>query len=84
MLTKLKAFWASVPPFWKGGIVFSLTAATGVIRHALQNPNACMTASCWKGYVLAAGHTGGLALIAYLMDSPLARQLLPPSNPPTP
>jgi hypothetical protein len=87
VIPKLKAAWNSLPPFWKGAIVFSVTAATGVLRHAIQNPNPCFTLVCLKGYAIAAAHTGGVALIAYVMDSPFAKQLLPPtqnSNGPTP
>ena len=79
----LKARWASLPPLAKIVIVICVSSSTGVIHHAFQQPNACMSASCWKGYLLAAGHAGGLAVFAYLMDSPFVKQLLPPV-PPTP
>ena len=83
MIQKIKAAWNSLPPLAKIVIVIFVSSATGVIRHAFQNPNACMTATCWKGYLVSAGHARGLAVFAYLMDSPFVKQLLPPV-PPTP
>jgi hypothetical protein len=87
MITKLKARWASLPPFAKIVIVLFVSSASGVIRHVFQNPNACMSATCWKGYLVSAVHAGGLAVFVYVMDSPFAKQFLPPtqnSNGPTP
>jgi hypothetical protein len=73
MIQKIRNAWSSLPPAAKTVVVLFVGAATGVIRHVLQNPDACMTATCWKGYVASAVHAGGLAIFAYLMDSPLAK-----------
>ncbi len=81
MIAKIKAAWNSLPPLAKIVIVLFVSSATGVIRHALQQPNACMSASCWKGYLFSAVHAGGIAVFAYLMDSPFVKQLLPPAPP---
>ena len=83
-IAKLKAFWASMPPFVKIAVVIFVSSATGVIRHALQQPHACMTESCWKGYLFSAAHAGGLAVFFYVMNSPFAKSLplVPPVPPP--
>ena len=82
MVAKLKALWASVPPYAKTMIVLFVGSASGVLHHAIQNPNACMTYSCWKGYFFSALHAGGITVFAYLMDSPFAKQFIVtvPSN----
>jgi len=83
MRTKALAWWNSLPPFVKGAIVVSVGSATGVIRHVLQNPNACMTEVCWKGYLVSAMHAGGVTLVAYIMQSPFANTPPPPAPPTT-
>ena len=77
MLQKIRNGWNSLPPFAKGLIVVSAGAATGVIRHVFQNPNACMSAVCWKGYLVSALHAGLVTGVAYIMDSPLAKTVPP-------
>jgi hypothetical protein len=76
MYSKLLAYWNSLPTSTKTIIVIFAGAATGVLRHALQNPDACMTEACWKGYIFSALHAGGLAVGAYLMQSPLSRDIV--------
>lgn len=73
MAPKLIAWWNSLPAALKAVIVVFAGAATGVVRHIFQNPNACMTEACWKGYLVAALHAGGLAVVAYLLPSPLTQ-----------
>jgi hypothetical protein len=80
MITKLKALWASLPPLAKIAITLGVGAASGVIHHAFNQP--CQSISCWKGYLLAAAHAGGITALAYVMDSPFAKG--PASAPSTP
>ena len=49
MLTKIRNYWNSLPHPVQAAIMLFAGAATGVIHHVLQNPDACMTATCWKG-----------------------------------
>ena len=64
MLTKIRNYWNSLPHPVQAAIMLFAGAATGVIHHVLQNPDACMTATCWKGYVFSAAHAGVLAVVA--------------------
>lgn len=73
MITKLSMWWASLPHAVRTGIVLFLGAAGGVLKHALTQPNACMTGPCLQGYVIAAMHAGATALIALYIPSPLGR-----------
>ena len=71
ILQSIKTFWYSLPKPVQTALMLFLGAATGVIRHALSNPNACMTASCWKGYLASAVHAGVLAVMAlYVRPGP--------------
>ncbi len=91
MIRKLKALkasalalWASLPLWAKpvlktAGMAF-LGAASGVLHHAWQNRAGCQTAHCWLGYFVAAFHAGALAVGAYLMKSPLAKDALAQLN----
>ena len=78
MIAKLKTFWTSLPPWAKTAVVLFAGAASGVLHHAFNQP--CQSLACWKGYLFAAAHAGGITAAAYLMDSPYAKQLLPPGK----
>ena len=56
--------------------VFFVGAASGVIRHAFQNPGACWTGHCLVGYTVSAIHAGAIAGGAYLLHSPLEEELV--------
>jgi hypothetical protein len=73
MLTKIQTWWNSLPHPLQAGIMLFGGAATGVIRHVLENPNACMTAACWQGYVVSAAHAGVLAVIALYIPANLGK-----------
>jgi hypothetical protein len=73
MLQKVQAFWNSLPHPLQAVIMLFLGAATGVIRHILETPNACMTVICWHGYVVSAAHAGILAVIALYIPANLGK-----------
>lgn len=74
MLTKIRNAWNSLPHVAQAGIMLFVGASTGVIRHVLENPNACMTASCWKGYAASAVHAGVVAVVALYIPSNFGKQ----------
>ena len=71
LILKLRDTWNSLPHPVQAVIMLFLGAATGVIRHVFQNPNACMTTSCWKGYLASALHAGFLAVLALYVPANL-------------
>ena len=71
MIQKIRDTWNALPHPLQAIIMLFLGAATGVIRHVFQNPNACTTASCWKGYLASALHAGFLAVIALYVPANL-------------
>lgn len=71
MIQKLKQWWNSLPHPVQAGIMLFVGAATGVIRHAIETPNACMTLDCWKEYLFSAAHAGLLAVIALYIPANL-------------
>jgi hypothetical protein len=79
LIAAIAAKWNSLPSWAKTTVKTSAVlfggAATGVIRHALQNPNACLSEHCLVGYVVSAVHAGGIAVGAYLMKSPLRQEV---------
>ncbi len=80
MFPKLASYWHSLPASVKTIVVIFLGASTGVLKHALEAPNVCVTVVCLKGYAISAGHAGFIAVLAYLMPSPLNRPQ-PPAAP---
>ena len=64
MLAKIRAYWNSLPHQVQAGIMLFGGAAFGLLQHKLSTPDACLTGTCLKGYVIAAGHAGIAAVIA--------------------
>lgn len=73
-MTKLWAWWNSLPHPIQAAIMLFFGAATGVVKHTLSNPQACMTASCWKGYLASALHAGLLAVLALYVPANVGAQ----------
>jgi len=88
IFVSIRSWWTSLPHPVQAVIMLFGGAFTGVIRHVLQNPNACMSVDCWKGYLFSAVHAGVLAVIAlYVPANVLGAQQgiggqAPPPGPP--
>lgn len=65
------AFWRSLPSWLQHCLVIFGGIASGVIKHQLVDSHDCLTGACVKGYVIAGAHAGAIAVIAYLVPSPL-------------
>lgn len=72
MIQKIRTWWNSLPHPLQAGIMLFAGAATGVIRHSIEAPDACMTAACIKGYLFSAVHAGVLAVIALYIPANFA------------
>jgi hypothetical protein len=80
LIAAIIAKWNSLPSpvrttLKTTGVIFA-GAASGVIRHAFQNPGACWTGHCLVGYTVSALHAGAIAGGAYLLHSPLEQELV--------
>lgn len=75
MPQKLLAYWNSLPAWLKTLIVSVLGASSGVIRHLYVADHGCLTEHCILEYFYAGLHTGGVAVVAYFLQSPLGKQV---------
>jgi len=84
LIAAILAKWNSLPKAvrttLKTGAVTFAGVASGVIRHAYQNPGFCWTEHCLWGYTVSAVHAGGIALGAYLLHSPLEEEIVDPQQ----
>ncbi|HEX3941373.1 MAG TPA: hypothetical protein VHX11_07825 [Acidobacteriaceae bacterium] len=77
MFLKLSQWWQRLPHPVRTLIVLFAGAASGVLKHALTQPNACMTGPCLKAYAISAVHAGVLAVLALYIPSPAGRSPWP-------
>jgi hypothetical protein len=85
MPLKIKLWWNSLP-LWakitlKSCAVAFIGGASGVVRHSFVASHGCLTEHCILEYLWSGVHVGGVAVGAYLMNSPFAKKIeaqLPP------
>ena len=73
MLTKIQAYWNSLPHQLQATIMLFAGAALGVLQHSLSSPDACLTGPCLKGYAIAAIQAGLAAVAALYIPSSLGK-----------
>jgi hypothetical protein len=73
VIQKIVGYWKSLPHPVQAAIMLFAGAASGVIKHAIAQPNACFTSVCWHGYLASALHAGILAVVALYIPANLPK-----------
>jgi hypothetical protein len=78
MLTKVRAWWNSLPHPVQVVIMLAGGAFVAAVKHAFADAHGCLTEVCLKGYFWAGLHGGITAVIALEIPSNLGKLNAPP------
>jgi hypothetical protein len=78
MLTKVRAWWNSLPHQQQALIMLVGGAAIAAAKHGFVDAHGCLTSVCLKGYLWAGIHGGVAAVIALYIPANLGKLTAPP------